>query len=209
MKTTPNQGVPYALGTDSAGLPPEAQALLLDQDGGFDTLVNAFGLIGRSPGFSARCTVDGSLINSNGLQTVQFDTIDFDHGLNGNSSGIGTFQWSQPTGDGPSWWVFGTNVYWSSTQANSNPNIAYVRINVTDKDPNSTSGATLNFYDTGNVDSIDTNVGQCLTAVTLAHFRGSSNGVASVYFFYRDTTASQQKHYRAGSRFWGFRVGNG
>lgn len=209
MKATPNEGVPYALGTDSAGLPPEMQQLLLSQDPKFDAWTAAFALAGSAPGFSRRCTVDGSLINNNGIETVQFDTSDYDKGLNGGNSGASTFQWNQQPGDGPSWWVFGAQLYWSSAQANSNPNIAYCRIHVTDVDPNSTSGQTINFYDTGNVDSIDTNVGQCLNVVTLAHFRNDHSGAATVYFFYRDTTASQQKRYRAGSRFWGFRVGNG
>lgn len=209
MKSTTNEGVPYALDTDSAGLPPEMQQLLLGQDGRFDAWNSAFGLIGNAPGFSARCTVDGSLISNNGLQTVQFDTIDYDRGLNGGSSGIGTVQWNQPTGDGPSWWVFGTQVYWSATQAPATSNLIYCRINVTDVDPNSTSGATLNYYDTGNADAIDIAACNGLTIVTLAHFRNDHAGAAQVYFFYRDTAASQQKHYRVGSRFWGFRVGNG
>lgn len=209
MKSTANEGVPYALGTDSAGLPPEAQQLLLNQDGRFDAWTAAFGLMGSAPGFSARTTVDGALINNNGIETVQFDTIDYDKGLNGGTSGIGTFQWNQQPGDGPSWWVFGTQLWWTPSQAPSSQNIIYCRINVTDVDPNSTSGATLNFYDTGNADAYDAVAGDGITVVTLAHFRNDHAGVASVYFFYRDTAASQQKRYRVGSRFWGFRVGNG
>lgn len=214
MKTTTNEGLPYAVDTDPSALPAEAQAFLLAQDARFPAWDVAFAAIAKPPCFSVRNTSPSSAISSGGLVTATWDTVDYSQGLNGNGSGIsaGAASWSQPVNDGPSWWIFGAtvNVALVTGTVNTN-NILQVSITVTDADPNSTSGATLNYYNTGKSDITDATgspLARAINVVTLAHFRNAgSSGGASVQMIFRDTGCT--KEIFTGSRFWGFRVGNG
>lgn len=215
MRTTTNEGLPYPLGTDPALLPLEAQAFLLAQDAKFPAWDTGFQPISKAPGFSARCTVDGSAISSAGISSVTWDTIDYCQGLNGYGCGLsaGAVTWTQPTNDGPSFWIFGCSLYVATVSGTVNANnLIQVSLTISDIDPNSATNQTITNNLQGKSECIaDTSGGsQAIQVATLAWFRNANAGQCTVQFTHRDAgnPGPVTKKYQAGSHFWGFRVGS-
>jgi len=202
---TPNRGYPYPLRTDLNAGPADLAALALANDAEYPTWDAGFVGVTKSHSFLARTTTALSAIASNTNQQLAFQTIDFS---NAGAYDNTLMQFSQPAGEGPSWWVLGV----------------YLNVNIPTGTPTALTymGAAISWVDFDPVASQDlsgTIQGETVETTTggfssinlsgIVMFRGTTGATfATVSWGHNDAGALVTKQVTTGSYFYGFRLGS-
>jgi hypothetical protein len=192
--STVNKGYPYPLTTDFADVQdPFRLALAVDADLRADQ--SPFRAFEGKPSFVVRQTSNGSGFLS-GTDRLKINAIDWD---NTGGAVVNNTGWFQPTGQAPSWWLFGATIL--TVAISGTPVVGDLvegRISVSTTDQ--VSGLSTTTYATQRNDESNTN-GEWLNVFTMAAmYQGNASAILEL-------NGSTQKAISAGSTFWGLYLG--
>lgn len=191
---TTNEGYPYPLAGDFLDVQDAyrlATAIDLDVRAG----QAPFRAFESRPSFITRQTANGSGFTS-GVQSVQIQAVDWD---NTGGAVVGTSSWQQPTGQAPSWWLFGATVLTaaiSGTPVVGDMDMERLAVATTDQ----VSGVVTTTYAYQRNDETNTG-GEWINLFTMAAVYRASVRAALIL------NGSTQKAVGAGSTFWGLYLG--
>lgn len=192
--TTANEGYPYPLTSDFPDV-QDAYRLATAIDADLRGEQAPFRSFLARPSFIAQQAANGSGFSS-GTDTLVLSTIVWD---NTGGAVLNAFNWRQPTGQAPSWWMFGATMLMtaiSGTPVVGDMNIARLQISTTDQ----VSGVstTSNAYQRND----ETNTGgEWINVFTMAAVYRASVSCSLIL------NGSTQKAIQAGSTFWGLYLG--
>lgn len=191
---TSNEGFPYPLTSDFADV-QDAYRLAMAVDSDVRAAQAPFRSFLSRPSFLARQTVSGSGFLS-GTQSFNIGAVDWD---NTGGVAVGQSGWIQPTGQEPSWWMFGATLL--SGPVSGTPvvgDMVMARIRVTTTDQVSGVATATNYYERHD----ETNTGgEWMNLFTMVPVYRATVTLALIL------NGSTQKSITAGSAFWGLYLG--
>lgn len=192
--TTVNEGYPYPFTSDFADV-QDAFRLATAIDADLRAEQAPFRAFEGRPAFVGRQTVNGSGFLS-GSDALKFGAVDYD---NTGGAVIGQSLWRQPTGQAPSWWLFGGTLLTLATAGTPVVgDMTMGRIRVTTTDQVSGLATATSAYQRND----ETNTGgEWINVFTMAPlYRGSVTLSLML-------NGSTSKAISSGSTFWGVYLG--
>jgi hypothetical protein len=192
--TTTTEGYPYPLTSDFADV-QDAFRLATAIDADLRAEQAPFRAFEGRLSFVGRQTVTGSGFIS-GTQLFKFGAIDWD---NTGGAVVNATSWRQPTGQQPSWWMFGATLLTaivSGTPVVGDMNMARIEVDTVDQ----VSGLTTSTFAYQRNDETNT-AGEWINVFTMAPIYRGTVSLALIL------NGSTQKAVLAGSTFWGLYMG--
>jgi hypothetical protein len=148
----------------------------------------------NTPSFIGRSTANSTAI-TNGSVSFTVGAIEWD---NTGQLNTGVFGWSQPTSQGPSWWLFGANLILFESGTPTVNDMCIAQMNITTQDQVTGISTTTQYWQRN--DDSNTN-GEWLNVFAMAPiYRGNM----TMEF---DANGATAKGVSSGSRIWGIYLG--